>query len=603
MHILHVLSQFEITGAETYAAALAHEQILSGHAVTIASDTFHVPSEAEVISLPIGRRTLLQRFRNVSALKVVIREKKIDVVHAHSRAASWVSFFATRGSNVPLISTIHGRQHLHFSSTALQIYGEKVLSVCESIHDHLIEDLGIAPEIVTVCRNGIDLAQWVGRDAKSFHSKYVISLVGRLSGPKGEVARMLISSVFPFVAKKVPSAEFHIVGGMKECDNYGEFISAVNNSIGAKKIFLKGFTNDVAGVYRHSSLVIGSGRVAMEALACGTPVVAVGESQCIGLVNETNATEALRTNFGDAGEKKNFSPSYVAEQIVSALLKDSPASVPWRRSFVRREFDIKQKKGEVFAHYAEAVARKKRIKEIPVLMYHRVTNEIPAKTKHHIYVTCAEFERQLRFLSRKRFSTLRFLDLRDIVEGNKVLPRKPVLLTFDDGYEDNFTYAFPLLKNYGMTATIFLIGDSSIKTNVWDSSSGEPEAKLLEDEQVRAMEEYGIEFGAHSMTHRKLTDITFSECRAEIAGSKSEIEKRTGARVVAFAYPYGAVNADIKKQVMNAGFMFGVATDSGGRNFWQDFFQVRRIPIFPKTSAFAYWKKTSGWYHRYKKVR
>jgi peptidoglycan/xylan/chitin deacetylase (PgdA/CDA1 family)/glycosyltransferase involved in cell wall biosynthesis len=603
MNILHVLSQFEITGAETYAATLAREQILSGHCVHIASDTFHVPTEAELVVLPIGHRTLFQRLRNIAALKTLIREKKVDVVHAHSRAASWVAFFATRGGSVPLVSTVHGRQHLHFSSTAFHIYGEKVLAVCESIHDHLIEELGIAPEIVAVSRNGIDLAQWNKRRARDFSSKHIISLVGRLSGPKGDVARKLITAVFPLVAQEIPSAEFHVVGGMKESDNCAELVSKTNNSLGAEKIFLKGFTNNVVEVYRHSSLVIGSGRVAMEALACSASVVAIGESSCVGLMNGSNESEALLTNFGDAGEKKPFSVQHVAAEIVRALLTDSSDAVPWRREFVRREFDIKKRAAEVLRHYAEAAARKKRVKEIPVLMYHRVTSGIPANTKHHIYVTRNEFERQLRYLERKKFSTLKFLDLKEIVEGKRIIPRKPIFITLDDGYEDNFLYAFPLLKKYGMTATIFLIGDSSITTNVWDTGCGEPETKLMNTEQVREMKQYGIEFGAHSMTHRKLTALSLSESKAEIEASKSEIEQRIGAQVISFAYPYGAVHEEIKKQVMNTGFVFGIATDSGTRNFWQDFFEIRRIPIFPGTSAFAFWKKTSGWYHRYKKVQ
>ena len=125
MNILQVLSQFEVTGAETFAATLSDALIEQGHRVYVVSDTFHTPTNAEVIVHPIGKRDIAQRYKNVQFLKRLIAEEKINLVHAHSRAASWVSYFATRSGNVPLVSSIHYRQHLHFSSKLFSIYGEK----------------------------------------------------------------------------------------------------------------------------------------------------------------------------------------------------------------------------------------------------------------------------------------------------------------------------------------------------------------------------------------------------------------------------------------------------------------------------------------------
>ena len=188
------------------------------------------------------------------------------------------------------------------------------------------------------------------------------------------------------------------------------------------------------------------------------------------------------------------------------------------------------------------------------------------------------------------------------MRGQKEIPAKPVILTFDDGYEDNYLTLFPLLKKYGMKAVIFLIGNPAILTNRWDVPHGEPELNLLKDAQILTMKEYGIEFGSHSMNHRKLTDLSSSEAVEEISQSKKEIEARIGSEIISFAYPYGALGDSIKKMVMQAGFSFGIATDSGRRNFWSDLYQIRRIPMFPNTSTFAFWKKSSGRYHRYKGV-
>ena len=241
------------------------------------------------------------------------------------------------------------------------------------------------------------------------------------------------------------------------------------------------------------------------------------------------------------------------------------------RRLICAEYDIKKISVRVVAAYAEAVALKKNIAEIPVLMYHRVTDGKPAGTKHGIYVTQFEFERQLAHLKRTGGSTtITFADAKAIEEGTRIIPKRPVILTFDDGYEDNYTHAFPLLKKYSFSAVIFLIGNPAIRTNAWDATNGEPEARLMSDAQIKEMAAYGIEFGAHSLNHKKLTEIPLSNAKHEIEQSKFAIEKRLGSPIISFAYPYGKLNEELKGIVKGAGFHFGIASYSGPRGFWKD---------------------------------
>lgn len=602
MNILHTLSQQEVTGAETYAAALANEQVRSGHTVWIVSDTFRTPTRANVLSIPIGKRDFRQRLRNIFSLRTIIREKGINVVHAHSRAASWVSYFATREGIVPLVSTIHGRQHVHLSSRIFRVYGEQILAVCESIRDHLIEKLGIPADRVVIVRNGIDLSEWsTAPRGNGKKKRRAISLVGRLSGPKGDVVRKIVEEVFPKIIASRPDVELEIVGGMKETKGLEKIIAAAQKSDFAKISYI-GFVENVAEVYRRSSLVIGSGRVAMEALACGSNVIAVGESNYVGPVTEQTRQVALETNFGDAGTNADFSADRAAAEIVSCLTKKITISSGWGRRLIYAEYDIKKISVRVVSAYTEAIALKKNIAEIPVLMYHRVTDGKPAGTRHDIYVTQIEFERQLAYLKRTGCTTITFTDVKAIEEGTRIIPKRPVILTFDDGYEDNYVHAFPLLKKYSFSAVIFLIGNPAIRTNAWDAANGEPEARLMSDAQIKEMAAHGIEFGAHSLNHKKLTEIPLNDAKHEIEHSKSAIEKRLGSPIISFAYPYGKLNEELKGIVKGAGFHFGIASDSGPRRFWKDLFEVRRIQIFPGFSLFSFWKKSSGWYHNYKRV-
>lgn len=149
MRILHVLSQTQPTGAETYALSLAEHQLRSGHQVWIVSDKLHFPTKAKYVAMPIHNRRYLQRLRNVKSLRSLIQQEKIDVVHAHSRASSWVSYYSCIGSPTAYLSTVHGRQHLHTSVKLHDIYGDRVLAVCENLRTHLAEEVAMDPQKFT----------------------------------------------------------------------------------------------------------------------------------------------------------------------------------------------------------------------------------------------------------------------------------------------------------------------------------------------------------------------------------------------------------------------------------------------------------------------
>ena len=144
MNILHVLSQVKPTGSEFYACSLAKEHMKNGHKVFIVSDTLTASTEALFIEAPISQRKFYQRLSNIKLLKKLIKQYNIDIVHAHSRAASWVSYFATINTKTAFISTVHGRQHLHTSTSLYNIYGDKVIAICDSVLKHLINEVKIA---------------------------------------------------------------------------------------------------------------------------------------------------------------------------------------------------------------------------------------------------------------------------------------------------------------------------------------------------------------------------------------------------------------------------------------------------------------------------
>ncbi|MGH8226147.1 MAG: polysaccharide deacetylase family protein [Gammaproteobacteria bacterium] len=235
---------------------------------------------------------------------------------------------------------------------------------------------------------------------------------------------------------------------------------------------------------------------------------------------------------------------------------------------------------------------------LPILCYHRVVPEALPGATINIHVTRGALARQLAQLHRRRMTPITFADLL----GDKPLPRRPVILTFDDGYRDNHNHLLPLLEEYDARAVIFALGDRGIRSNVWDSEYGEPPVPLMSDAELRACHASGrVEIGSHGLTHRKLPELSTEDLEHELAASKSALENLIGAAVHAFAYPYGEWGPRERAAVARAGYVFGIATDRGAPLTHNRYAVARRI-MFPNTTAFGFYKKTSGWYPHYRRL-
>jgi hypothetical protein len=160
LNILHVLSGDFVAGSETSTAALTDKQTEAGHRVFIAAGNFSQPTRAQFIQVPIYNRGLFRRFFNVLAVRRIILREDIDIVHAHSRAASWVCHWACWLTKTAYLSTLHGRQHLHFSNRRHNVYGPRVIAVCENIREQMLNETSVfQPDQLAVIRNGINLTK------------------------------------------------------------------------------------------------------------------------------------------------------------------------------------------------------------------------------------------------------------------------------------------------------------------------------------------------------------------------------------------------------------------------------------------------------------
>ena len=204
---------------------------------------------------------------------------------------------------------------------------------------------------------------------------------------------------------------------------------------------------------------------------------------------------------------------------------------------------------------------------VPVLNYHQVEE----KNGNPLTLWPDQFETQMSYLADEGYTTITIDEMMDALENGTPLPDKPVIITFDDGYADNYEYAYPILKKYGFKATIFLIYDF---TNAYPN--------YLTWDQINEMKESGlIRFESHTMTHANLAELTSTdELRHEIADSHDLLSDKLGYDMHYIAYPGGRVNAEIEEITRAAGYRggftvhYGLSTPEEGR------YQMDRIPIF-----------------------
>ncbi len=213
---------------------------------------------------------------------------------------------------------------------------------------------------------------------------------------------------------------------------------------------------------------------------------------------------------------------------------------------------------------------------IPVLCYHRVcpANERGADSPS-LCVSPEQFYAQMRLLKWLGYRTLTPQDLVAYSESRKNLPKKSVLLTFDDGYEDNYTYAFPILKKLAFKATIFLVTNQINGKNVWDSGA----LSMLKENQIEEMHLGGIIFGSHTETHCDLSRGNLEQLKIELVNSKKKLEEITHRFDLSFCYPYARLNPLAKQIVKENGYLCAFAGDSGSSNGNLDLFEIPKIPL------------------------
>lgn len=188
---------------------------------------------------------------------------------------------------------------------------------------------------------------------------------------------------------------------------------------------------------------------------------------------------------------------------------------------------------------------------VPILTYHYISdNPNPADlARNNLAVSPAKFEEQMKYLAESGYNTISLDTLYPALKGQTSLPSKPVILTFDDGYMDFYSIAYPILRQYNLHATVF------IPTSLMN------QGYYLTWAQIREMSNSGlITFGAHSVHHYNLPSVSAQTLEYELAESRKVLQDNLGMPINFMAYPNGATNDQVIGFVKKAGYLGAVGT-------------------------------------------
>lgn len=214
-------------------------------------------------------------------------------------------------------------------------------------------------------------------------------------------------------------------------------------------------------------------------------------------------------------------------------------------------------------------------------MYHCVGT---ATRKSRFNVPPERFAEQMKFLSDHRYRVISLDTFLNALTERASLPLGSVVLTFDDGFQDTFDYAYPVLKQFGYTATFFLVTRLMSKTNEWMRQGELENGRLMGWKEARQLLAEGHCLGSHTNTHPMLPEISARAAKTEIEDSKLELEDRLGVPVRFFAYPYGRFNPSVREFVCQAGYAAACSTQAGFNAVGVDPYALRRLDIYGTAS-------------------
>jgi peptidoglycan/xylan/chitin deacetylase (PgdA/CDA1 family) len=221
---------------------------------------------------------------------------------------------------------------------------------------------------------------------------------------------------------------------------------------------------------------------------------------------------------------------------------------------------------------------------VPILMYHHIDVAGPAADaiRQDLSVPPTSFAAQMGYLARNGYHPVSVPDLVEYLATGKPLPQRPVVLTFDDGYLDNYTNAFPVLKNTGFTGTFFIITDFA------------GQGEYMSWDQAAEMAASGMDLESHTLDHPDLSVLSANSLSRQLSESRAILEKKLGKPVRYLSYPAGRYDAAVVRAAEKAGYLGAVTTVYGESHAWGGQFELTRIRVRGTDTLADFAQKVNG---------
>ncbi|MDP8266163.1 MAG: polysaccharide deacetylase family protein [Candidatus Aceula meridiana] len=225
---------------------------------------------------------------------------------------------------------------------------------------------------------------------------------------------------------------------------------------------------------------------------------------------------------------------------------------------------------------------------VPIMMYHNVEDE--ENVDHLNGTSVVNFDTQMTFLKKWKYNVISLKELVDASTSQNALPHNSVVITFDDGYADNYYKAFPILKRHGFPATIFIVPEDIGKEGflTWD--------------QTQEMEAFGIMVQSHTLNGSYLPELSEVDQEREIKKSKRVIESKLNHKILFLCYPTGGFTPRVQELAREVGYKAACTTNRGYDRFNRNLYELNRIRFGDKDRfAIILWGKLSGYYNLFRK--
>lgn len=329
-NILIAAMRLDIGGAETHITELAKGLSQVGFNVFAASaggiyEKELIDNGIKVYRMPLDNKKPHNVIIAYNHLKKIIKEEKINLVHAHARIPGFICGLLHNKMGFPFVTTAHGTWKTGYGLRYLTNWGQKTVAVSEDIKKYLLDNYKIEEKDIKVTINGIDTDKFspeidcsdiaaelnlTGKDRK-------IVYISRFDNDRSYIINKLLE-VIPELAESMGNLKLIMVGGGNILDYVKKKSTEINNAAGRDMVIVTGSRTDINKFTALADLFIGFGRSSLEALSAGKPLILAGNEGYIGILNENSLDSAIISNFSGRGKPKVESEA-LKNDIISIL--------------------------------------------------------------------------------------------------------------------------------------------------------------------------------------------------------------------------------------------------------------------------------------------